>query len=240
MTHRFSACLLCALASLFGVEPGSAGEPAWDRTQPDSAIFLPAESSKDDRCNQQVVGIVTQNGTFLVTWTMASRESAADQRVVVSRSTDKGRTWSAPAVIDQDTKTNPGPASYSVPFQVPGTGRIYLFYLKNDGKAQVRSDITGFLVWQFSDDDGRSWHADNARFNMGKGEWTDTNPDAPGKPMEVTGVPKLGTTYLQIASYSSLVEYEGKVLLFYNDCKHWVLFKEIPADLLRCQLPARK
>ena len=36
-----------------------------------------------------------------------------------------------------------------------------------------------------------------------------------------------------IASYSTMVEHEGKVLLFYNDCKHWVLFKHVPERLLQ-------
>ena len=50
--------------------------------------------------------------------------------------------------------------------------------------------------------------------------------------MEVKDTPPLGSTYLQIASYSSLVEHNGKLLLFYNDCKHWVLFKCVPRELL--------
>jgi hypothetical protein len=29
-----------------------------------------------------------------------------------------------------------------------------------------------------------------------------------------------------------MVEHEGNVLLFYNDCKHWVLFKHIPKRFL--------
>jgi hypothetical protein len=402
------------------------GEPRWDRTNPDSAIYLP--HGDDDGCNQQVVGVVTIRGTLLVTWTMASREGKPDQRVVVARSCDDGRTWSKPTVLDRDEKENPGLATYGVLFQVPATGRIYLFYLKNDGRSRVRPDITGFFRWQYSDDDGRSWQTTKVRFDMGKGEWTDAVPDTPGnfigiysphitgkgnvlfsfaryglakglkgyeswmtevyflrmdniltesdpnklvftvlprapqglrikrkgqggaelfwgnepswieltdgrlitairtrngaiyyalsqdqgetwtrpepllnhdrgeplknpsapcpmlrlhdgrivllfynqppdstfgprtpaylvvgretlqrrqpiefgepvKFMEVSGVPKQGTTYLQIASYSSLVEHGGKVLLFYNDCKHWVLFKAIAEDFLKPRFP---
>jgi hypothetical protein len=61
----------------------------------------------------------------------------------------------------------------------------------------------------------------------------------PVKLMEVEGPPPQGTTYVQIASYSSLVEHDGDLLLFYNDCKHWVLFKHVPQELLRCELPVR-
>jgi hypothetical protein len=55
---------------------------------------------------------------------------------------------------------------------------------------------------------------------------------APVKFMEVAGKPPLGGTYVQIGSYSTIVEHEGEVLLFYNDCKHWVLFRHIPRHLL--------
>ncbi len=55
----------------------------------------------------------------------------------------------------------------------------------------------------------------------------------PVKFMEVPGPPPLGSTYVQIASYSTLVEQDRKLLLFYNDCKHWVLFKHVPEELIR-------
>jgi hypothetical protein len=54
----------------------------------------------------------------------------------------------------------------------------------------------------------------------------------PQKFMEVDSPPPLGSTYTQIASYSSLVEHSGNLLLFYNDCKHWVLFKHVPKDII--------
>ena len=410
------ACLLLG-------DVGRSENHEWKRTKPDSAIYLPNDAGRSDRCNQQVVGVVTKKGTYLAVWTMASTEASKDQRVVASRSTDQGVTWSVPGVIDGDSKTNPGSASYGVPFVIPATGRIYIFYLKNNGQSKVRSDITGFLKWQYSDDDGQTWHSVKARFNMGCGEWTEADADAPGhfigiyaphitnqgdvlfsfaryglapgmkgyeswmtevyflrmdnvlteadpaklkftvlpdspqglrlkrtgvgdkelywsnepswielsdrrlltafrtrngtihysvskdrgvnwsspeaflardgKPlrnpsapcplvrlndgrivlmfynqspsstfgprnpvylvvgrealdarqpiewgepvkfMEVSEVPKEGTTYVQVASYSSIIEHDGKLFLFYNDCKHWVLFKEIPADFLK-------
>jgi len=393
----------------------------WRRSEPLSAIYLPTTDSKNDRCNQQVVGIVTKVGSYVVTWTMASEEGKPDQRVVVSRSTDEGATWSRPTRLDGHRQEDPGAASYSCLFQVPGSGRIYCFYLKSDPKVvTVRRDVTGWLKWQYSDDDGVTWCRVSARFDMGRGEWTPDdpgvptswigiysphitsqdevlfsfaryglkkrgsrgygnwmtevyflrlnniltepdpekltfsvlpeqpqglrieraegmywgnepswielgdgrlmtairtrsdavyyalssdrgnswttpkplryrdggepilNPNAPcpmikladgrivllfynakqantfgprnpiwitvgredlnarqpvtfGEPfkfMEVAGTPPLGSTYVQIATYSSLVEHDGKLLLFYNDCKHWVLFRHVPRELL--------
>jgi hypothetical protein len=352
---------------------------------------------------------------------MASAESKPDQRVAISRSKDKGRSWSPARVIAGHSAKYPGAASYSWLFQVPKTGRVYCFYLKNEPEViTVRRDITGWLKWQYSDDDGVTWRRVNARFDMGRGEWTSAdpavptsfigiyaphttswgdvlfsfaryglkkkggrsysnwmtevylmrldniltepdpeklrfsilpdspqglrikrsnglfwgnepswielsdgrlmtairtrnnavyyalsenrgktwskpaplrysdggdmvrNPNAPcpmvklnngrivlmfynakqsgtfgprnpvwisvgredlkgrqpvrfsnpAKFMEVRDKPKLGSTYIQIASYSSLVEHEGNLLLFYNDCKHWVLFKHVPKELI--------
>ncbi|MDP6525033.1 MAG: sialidase family protein [Kiritimatiellia bacterium] len=152
----------------------------WRRSDPLSAIYLPTESSKNDRCNQQVVGIVTKKGSYLVTWTMASVESKPDQRVAISRSIDRGKSWSDAQIIAGDSETYPGAASYSWLFQVPKTGRIYCFYLKNDPSVvTVRRDITGWLKWQYSDDDGQTWHRVDARFDMGRGEWTSADPNVP-------------------------------------------------------------
>ena len=127
----------------------------WRRSEPLGAIYLPTTESKNDRCNQQVVGIVSAAGTYVVTWTMASEEGKPDQRVVISRSSDAGKTWSPPRQIDGHTVEYPGAASYSWLFQVPKSARIYCFYLKNDPKViTVRRDVTGWLKWQYSDDDG--------------------------------------------------------------------------------------
>ena len=196
---RFLAMVTCSFCGLFAsrtVGLAIAQEPAampaaktvmdkapgdWRRSDPLSPIYLPTEQSgPNDRTNQQVVGIVSKTGVYLVTWTTASRESNKDQRVVCSRSTDAGKTWSAPRVIDQSTERYPGPASYSSLFQVLDSGRVYVFYLKNDpGETKVRRDITGWLRWQYSDDDGLTWHRVSSQFNMGRGEWTPEESDRP-------------------------------------------------------------
>jgi len=186
MSQRAGVVISIVLLSITGgsmlqaQEENSKVPGNWRRSDPLSAIYLPTTSTRNDRCNQQVVGIVSKTDAYLVTWTMASEESRPDQRVAISRSTDKGRSWSAAEIIDGDSPKHPGAASYSWLFQVPKTGRIYCFYLKNDpGVITVRRDITGWLKWQYSDDDGVTWHRVDARFDMGRGEWTSADPKVP-------------------------------------------------------------
>lgn len=118
MTQSCSAKLVLLWTVLTGVhsilqaaDMGDGVPGNWRRSRPLSAIYLPTENSRNDRCNQQVVGIVTTSGSYVVTWTMASAESKPDQRVVISRSTDQGVSWSAVITIDGDADGNRGAAS---------------------------------------------------------------------------------------------------------------------------------
>jgi hypothetical protein len=154
------AGLLLSMAGNPGSPQVSRDRLLWQRTSPDFAIYLP--SGYLDGTNQQVVGAVTPKGTFVVVWTTGARESAPDHRLVVSRSTDRGRTWSDPLVLDCQSYDREGQgdghrAQYGVPFVVPATGRVYAIYNKNTGQNQVRPDITGVLTFKYSDDDGVTW-----------------------------------------------------------------------------------
>lgn len=56
---------------------------------------------------------------------------------------------------------------------------------------------------------------------MGKEDLKAKQPIRFGEPvkfMEFDGGPPLGTTYVQIGTYSSFAEHDGRLLLFYNDC----------------------
>ena len=149
--------------------------PFWQRTSPDSAIYIP--QGENDRCNQQVNAVLTPKGTFVVVWTMAKAESSADQCVVASRSMDMGKTWSAPMVIDsRSTLEGDDAASYGWPL-LSNNGRIYIFYLKNKGQIQVRRDITGIFTFKYSDHDGKTWKPGHA-IDMGRGEYSHPSPVA--------------------------------------------------------------
>jgi len=137
----------------------------WRRTNPDLVVYIPKEVNGPDHTNQHFNVVATPEGTFLATWTTGTRESAPDQRVVVSRSTDRGKTWSAPQTLDGPKPGDPegtGLASWQFPIVCPGIPtqghtRIWVFYNKNIGIDDARSADTGVCRGRYSDDDGITW-----------------------------------------------------------------------------------
>ena len=118
----------------------------WQRTDPDLTIYLPAAFEGPDAANQHFNVVRSPAGSLLAFWTMATYENAPDQRVVFSRSTDDGRSWSAPIVLDGAGPGDPpgtGLASWEFPVVAPGMGvngsdRVYCFYNKNVGINEKR------------------------------------------------------------------------------------------------------
>jgi hypothetical protein len=131
----------------------------WQRTRPELVIYLPRAATGPDAENQHFLAMSTPRGTWIATWTQASVENHPDQCVVVSRSTDRGRTWSAPVRLDGQRNGDGRRASWGWPFVVPETGRVYVFYNKNIGITDAREDTTGVLRCRYSDDDGLTWSA---------------------------------------------------------------------------------
>ena len=77
-TISLSLLLLPGLVTSSAQDAANEVPGNWKRSDPLSAIYLPTTESKNDRANQQVVGIVTKKGSHLVTWTMASEECEPD------------------------------------------------------------------------------------------------------------------------------------------------------------------
>ncbi|MCL6519497.1 MAG: exo-alpha-sialidase [Armatimonadetes bacterium] len=137
----------------------------WKRTNPDLVVYLPKGIDGPDHTNQHFNVVATPSGTFLATWTSGTREAAPDQRVVFSRSTDRGKTWSEPEVLDGAKPNDPpgtGMASWQFPIICPGvlpggSTRIWCFYNKNIGIDDARAADTGVCRGRYSDDDGITW-----------------------------------------------------------------------------------
>jgi len=127
-------------------------------SRPDFVVYCPAAKSGPDAANQHLLVVPTPPGTFLAFWTQASEENAPDQRIVVARSEDRGRTWSRPMVLAGDPAGRKGHwASWALPFVVPYSGRVYVFWNQYAGVTDAREDTTGALAYRWSYDDGRTW-----------------------------------------------------------------------------------
>jgi BNR repeat-like domain/Concanavalin A-like lectin/glucanases superfamily len=124
---------------------------------------IPTENYAD-----QPYVVQTDDGAWLcILTTGVGHEGVQGQHVVTLRSTDRGRTWSAPV----DVEPADGPeASYAVLLKAP-TGRLYAFYNHNSDNLRrvkadesayksgwtTRVDTQGYYVFKVSDDHGRTW-----------------------------------------------------------------------------------
>ncbi len=149
----------------------------WQRTNPDLVIYRPGGPIGDDAVNQQFLVAPTPKGDWLATWTSASEEGTSDQRVVVARSGDRGRTWTKPLVVagpelDGDGKI----ASWGFPIMVPKTGRIYMVYNKSIDPGIERADWNGAMFVKWSDDDGRTWSKEAVNIPIADAEIDGSNP----------------------------------------------------------------
>jgi len=165
----------------------TASRPEHLRSNPDFIVFLPNPNDPSEHENQHFNVVVTPEGTFLAFWTQGSRESDPDQRTVMSRSTDRGRTWSPYVVIDGPTPDDDpgvGLASWEFPIIAPGVlpdggTRIWCFYTKNIGIQDVRTADTGVMRARWSDDDGLTWSEQTHDFPIPKTAIAHPDPKVP-------------------------------------------------------------
>ncbi|GMV96175.1 MAG: hypothetical protein AMXMBFR83_05430 [Phycisphaerae bacterium] len=156
LASRFSLLISPAwrLATLGLVFAGCARAPSG----PDFVVYHPQTWDGLDSTNEHFLVVPVRSGAFLAFWTQASVENNPDQRIVMSRSLDRGRTWSPPVTLAGDpTGESKRLASWAFPFVVPATGRVYLFWNQNVGIVDAREDTTGTLTYCWSDDEGATW-----------------------------------------------------------------------------------
>jgi hypothetical protein len=156
---------LLPLLALTVVVRGAHSAPAMPVPDPrhiSNGFPIPGESY----CDQPYI-VKTDDGAWLCVMTTGrGGEGEGGQHVISTRSTDQGKTWSAPV----DVEPADGPeASYAVLLKTPA-GRVYCFYNHNtdrvpevkreDGGVYKRVDSLGHFVFKYSDDGGRSWSAE--------------------------------------------------------------------------------
>ena len=155
----------------------------WKRTNPDLVVYLPELESGFDSVNQHFLVTKTPGSAWLAIWTQGADEGEVNQSVVSSRSTDRGKTWGEPIVVDgpakaidknvrakdqkgewkavdaslEEDERHAGIAQWGFPIVVPALERIYCFYTRNEGLAEFRYDVCGILCGKWSDDDGITW-----------------------------------------------------------------------------------
>lgn len=118
-------------------------------------------------CDQPYVVKADDGAWVCIMTTGSGREGASGQHVRSYRSTDCGKTWEEPVLLEPPEGVE---ASYAVMLKVP-SGRLYAFYNHNtddirkvkadnppykDGYCR-RVDSLGHFVFKYSDDHGKSW-----------------------------------------------------------------------------------
>ncbi len=122
--------------------------------------------------NESNCTVFLKDGTWFTTWGQGLHEGAPNESIVYATSRNMGRTWSAPAVIQSSVPELEEHIAYGIPFVVPNTGRIYVFFFvqtNTEGKLWVATGTldhrkrrypehgTGTLHFIYSDDNGQTW-----------------------------------------------------------------------------------
>ena len=105
--------------------------------------------------NESNCTVFLKDGTWLTTWGQGRAECHRDQKIVCALSRDMGKTWSSPVTVAPRKGDTTERAAYGIPFAVPETNRIYVFYFGTTGDG---ADPSGQqLRFTFSDDRGQTW-----------------------------------------------------------------------------------
>lgn len=147
------------------------------RTGPDYVLYKPGslDGSTFDTGNEEVSVFYGPDNSLMAIWTQSTFEGMPDQRIVFSRSNDRGLNWSNPKVIAGPVPPEKGNiASWGFPL-VSKSGRIYVLYNKSIGITDVFFHSTGFLAGKYSDDAGKTWSEEKI-IPMPRSKWD--HPDS--------------------------------------------------------------
>ena len=132
-------------------------------TNPDYRLYTPKSTEYDHNNVHLYVAEHKSFGGLIAFWTQCTCEHNGDNHVVMAKSKDGGKTWSAPAFIvgcknfDKETGERDAQGSWGFPL-ISRSGRIYLFYYRElPGIRDSSAQITGAFSCMYSDDLGETW-----------------------------------------------------------------------------------
>ncbi len=219
----YSLLVLILPAPLCAAEPTAPKEPTF-------VVYSPKTWDGPDATNEHFLVVPARSGAFLAFWTQASEENARDQHIVMMRSKDRGRTWSAPVTVAGDPSGATGRlASWAYPFVVPATGRVYLFWNQNIGIVDAREDTTGALMYCWSDDEGEHW-SERHTLRIRHSAISHPDPEAPENfvTYQAPVITRKNEVLVGFTRWASM-RIQPKVGLFERDSEVWFLrFDRVP------------
>lgn len=150
------------------------------KTRPDFIVYRPenADGSGHDTGNEHVLAFDGPDGSLMILWTQSSAEGQPDQRLAFARSTDEGRTWSAPRILVGPRQAGQAPiASWGFPM-VSRSGRIYVLFNQHTGIVDTFYQTTGAMAALYSDDAGATWSPPQ-RIPMPRSRYDNPDPRFP-------------------------------------------------------------
>lgn len=149
----------------------------YKRSNPDIIVYIPQGNGQSDTDNEHfLVFEAPKSNELLAMWNQSSCEDHGDNHLVIARSSD-GVTWSEPSFITGARSTEDMQASWGFPV-VSRQGRIYCFYLKETGIADVHRQMTGTMGCAYSDDNGYTW-VDSFEIPMPRNKYDHPDPSIP-------------------------------------------------------------
>ena len=162
-------------------------------TRPDFVVYVPRVTSEQvvDTGNEHFMVFDGPDRSLMTIWSQSSFEGQSDQHTVLARSTDQGRTWSAPNIIAGPARPGEGfSANWAVPL-VSKSGRIYVLYFQSGPKWDAGRNVSTWLTGIYSDDAGKTWSKPQ-RIEMPRTSRDNPDPSFPPnciiwqKPMRLT------------------------------------------------------
>ncbi len=128
------------------------------RTEPDYVVYVPGQNERsDDTGNEHFLVSDAPDGALMAVWTQSTYENAGDHRIMFSRSTDEGESWTDPLRIVGP----PGPdqghmSSWGVPMTT-SSGRIYVIWNQYQGVHDTIRHHPGTMECCWSAALGATW-----------------------------------------------------------------------------------